>query len=496
MSKGFISYENKNNVLYATYCIAKRTGKVKTNDTKYLGRVIDKERGIYKNRERGVFTFSLDSGFGISDDFTPVLEREKLILDFGDSFLIREMLAKSGILDIVKEILPNRSDSVLSLLFYRILGTNCANIHADTWWEGTYTRILYPKAKLQSQRISELYKEIGEEQVQRKFFNGYLKLVSKTSKNGVLIDSTGLPNDVGFPLTALNVHNGVASNEMRLVLVVDRVSGMPLYFRYVAGNIVDVTTLKITLAELARYGITVDHAIVDAGYYSENNIRALQDAQIPFVVRLVVNRTVFTDLVNNYSSDLENAKNMVKYRNRIVYVKKISIDLFGCKVFAFLGLDIDNKHEQVKKYALDVLEDGKTSSEEMDAKISKFGLFALISSTEVDTKDILPLYYTRQAIEQVFDVSKNYADILPLRIHSENALRGHLLMSFIATALFLYTNQQLKGSKFTSESAFLQMRNLKCKIFETDMTICEPVKKMNDIAKHLKLQIPSILKLW
>ena len=496
MSKGFISYENKNSVLYATHCVAKRDGKVKTNDTTYLGRVIDKERGIYKNRERGVFTYSLDNGFGIADGYAPVLEREKLILDFGDSFLVREMLAKSGILDIMKELLPERGDSVLSLLFYRILGANCASIHAHTWWEGSYTRILYPKAKLQSQRVSELYKEIGEEQVQRKFFSGYLQLVSKTSKHGILVDSTGLPNDIDFPLTALNVHNGVASNETRLVLVVDRVSTMPLYFRYVAGNIVDVTTLKTTLAELARYGITVDHAIVDAGYYSENNIRALQDAEIPFVVRLVNNRTVFTDLVDKHSADLENARYMVKYRDRIVYVKKISIDLFGHKVFAFLGLDLDSKHDQVKKYALGVLEDGKTSSEEIDAEIAKLGLFALISSTDVDTKDILPLYYTRQAIEQVFDVSKNYAEILPLRIHSEDALRGHLLLSFIATALFLYTNQQLIGSKFTSESAFLQMRNLKCKIFETDMTVNEPVKKMNDIAKYLKLQIPSLLKLW
>jgi len=81
MSKGFISYENKNNVLYATYCIAKRTGKIKTNDTKYLGRVIDKERGVYKNRERGMFTFNLDNGFGNADDCAPrrYTENERLL---------------------------------------------------------------------------------------------------------------------------------------------------------------------------------------------------------------------------------------------------------------------------------------------------------------------------------------------------------------------------------------------------------------------------------
>jgi hypothetical protein len=37
----------------------------------------------------------------------------------------------------------------------------------------------------------------------------------------VLIDSTGMPNDIHFPLTAINTHNGVTNNETKLLLVVD-----------------------------------------------------------------------------------------------------------------------------------------------------------------------------------------------------------------------------------------------------------------------------------
>jgi hypothetical protein len=38
----------------------------------------------------------------------------------------------------------------------------------------------------------------------------------------------------------------------------------------------------------------------------------------------------------------------------------------------------------------------------------------------METSEILPLYYTRQQIEQIFDIGKNYADLLPLRVQSED----------------------------------------------------------------------------
>ena len=63
-------------------------------------------------------------------------------------------------------------------------------------------------------------------------------------------------------------------------MVVDRISGEPLYFRYVAGNIVDVSTPKTTMAELSHLSINANYALLDAGYCSEDNIRALYNANI------------------------------------------------------------------------------------------------------------------------------------------------------------------------------------------------------------------------
>jgi len=50
-------------------------------------------------------------------------------------------------------------------------------------------------------------------------------------------------------------------------------------------------------------------------------------------------------------------------------------------------------------------------------------LFVIVSSENLPTSEILPLYYTRQQVEQVFDVSKNNADIMCL-LASMRAARG------------------------------------------------------------------------
>lgn len=488
MTKGFIRYENKNGIEYASHYKAKRIGPKKTNDIEYLGRVVDKEKGVYLNKKRGTFLFSLDDCIKVQ---LPTIV-EKLILDFGDSYLLGEILKKTGFKILLDGIFRSKSDTVLALLFHKVLhgGANC---YAQVWWEGAYARILFPKASLQSQRVSEILMELGDEFYQRAFFKEYLRYISSKCGRGILVDSTGLPNDIRFPLTAINNHNGVISNEARLILVMDRQSGMPIYFRYTAGNIVDVSTLETTLNEVRAYGVDVEYAIVDAGYFSEKNIKELQSRHISFVMRMIPNRRMYKELVKAHAVDLEDAKYLVKYRERFVYIKRIVIDLFGKDGYAYIAEDIDRKHDEIKKYISGALNNNDISTEDMNAEMREKGIFILVSSDKIDVNEILPLYYTRQAIEQVFDFGKNCVDLLPLRVHGIEAFRGHLLLSFMASTIYIMVNNMLKKADVSATGAFNIFRNLKCKVYEENIIVMEANKKMNDIAKRLNFTFPSVL---
>jgi transposase len=423
-----------------------------------------------------------------------VTSQERLILDFGDAHCLYSALRICGLNDVICATLPKQADTLMSLLGYRLLA-GTSNRYAEDWWEGSYARILFPNAKLRSQRISEFYKLLGDEAVHRDFFSRYLGMFCRDKQAGVLIDSTGMPNDIHFPLTAINTHNGVTSNETRLLLVVDRKTKMPLFFRYNAGNIVDVTTLRTTIAELEVFGVCVDYAIVDAGYYSESNVRGLygDDAggnAIPFLTRIGSNLTLYKQLSSEHIDDLLSARYLLMQRDRLLSVKRVEIDLFGHLAYAYVAIDHARRQEEIYKYAKSALGCKDISHEEMNAAMKTKGIFILISSEKIETDEILPLYYTRQTVEQVFDVSKNNADLLPLRVHNEDTFRGHLLLSFIATVAFLSINQLLADTVYNAEGAFLILSNQKCKVFDDCILPKEPTKKMNEIYKKLGIKSP------
>jgi hypothetical protein len=508
----FIAYSSPkgNGAVYATIVESIRDGsKVEQKRLENLGRVVDKESGIFQNRKRGLFKYSIKGGYSDIESSAYIkhysilsdgVEQEKLILDFGDSYILYEYTKGLAVFTAIEKALPDEQDTLLSLVFFRILTDRKAYCYAQTWWDGNYSCFLFPSAQLSSQRVSEFLVRLGDEKVQRAFFDRYLGALyghTKEHEAAILIDSSGLPNASKMSVTRLNNHNGDISLEVRLIYVIDRRNGMPLYFRYCPGNIVDVSTLCATIAELSQYNVAVDYAIVDAGYFSEDNVKELYRNKIHFVTRLAPNRKIYKEATNSQLEDILSAKYAVRYGKRLVYMKKRKVDIYGYDGYAYIGVDNDSRNSQIKHTTFNSMDD-KLSTDEIDKRIAKLGVFMILSSDDMDEKDILPLYYTRQQVEQVFDISKNNADILPLRIQNENTLRGHLMLTFMATAILQRLQRDIiakrkKGDKINPEGAFMKLRNQKCKVYSKNVVPQEAVKEINAIYKLLKIDCPTTI---
>ncbi len=80
-------------------------------------------------------------------------------------------------------------------------------------------------------------------------------------------------------------------------------------------------------------------------------------------------------------------------------------------------------------------------------------------------KEILPFYYTRVQVEQVSEIARNSADLVPLRIQGEDTLKGHLILTFLSTVLFqllqkdLLLHTQKKKDKTNPEGSFPVLRD-------------------------------------
>ncbi|MBF0579606.1 transposase [Erysipelotrichaceae bacterium RD49] len=118
----------------------------------------------------------------------------------------------------------------------------------------------------------------------------------------------------------------------------------------------------------------------------------------------------------------------------------------------------------------------------------------------VPVEEILPVYYTRQQVEQTFDVCKNYTDLLPLRIESEDKLRGHLLLTFIASCIVrriqnkLLATEKKRSGRLNPISLFQNLGCQHCSVYKDKIIVHEADSKANKGYNLFEIEAPKELK--
>jgi len=100
------------------------------------------------------------------------------------------------------------------------------------------------------------------------------------------------------------------------------------------------------------------------------------------------------------------------------------------------------------------------------------GVMVLVSSFEISMVDVVPTFYLRQLAEVLFGFAKGDLGFLLLRVHGVEAVCGFLFLQFLCLVVFDHFRRVL-GNGFCVEEVLLVMRNLKCKVFEREVVVCE-----------------------
>ena len=114
----------------------------------------------------------------------------------------------------------------------------------------------------------------------------------------------------------------------------------------------------------------------------------------------------------------------------------------------------------------------------------------LISSLPFKAEDILEIYYLRQQVEQYFDLSKGVSKLVPLRVHNEQRVFGHLVLCQIAATINLAIQKRMKKYFENRESMFMSLRNQKCEIFPKRIVTHEGQSGATTYYKKLKIECP------
>ncbi len=81
--------------------------------------------------------------------------------------------------------------------------------------------------------------------------------------------------------------------------------------------------------------------------------------------------------------------------------------------------------------------------------------------------------------------------MLPLDIHNEDTLRGHLMMTLLSTAILKVLQDRLVKTGISVSEAFSVLSHQGALVYPDSLVTSEPVKKMNDIYKQFKIKCPE-----
>ena len=472
-----------------------------------LGRVVDRVRGACRSKARGLFSYDLATG-----EFGPAPEgvegprrrnaraaRPTLAVSFGDAFLLDSFLRPSGLMACADACGHAEPDTVRALLAFYVL-TGLANRHAGDWWGLTYARLLYPRARMASQRVSECLADLGSEDAKRRLVGEYLRLVGRRGEtDGILIDSTGLPNSCRLPVTAVSNHTGQVSEEVRLIYVAQRDTGMPLFFRHVAGNVIDVSTVTRTIAGPRAMGVDTRFAVLDAGYYTNASADALMGARVSFLARMRPNLRTYREVVEGHLDGLEARENAVMHNGRLVYVKCVPCALGSRgdrRGYAYLCLDSTMRRELERDAARRAAEAGPSGAEAHDP-VAPGGVFVLAGTRRMARGKLLPPCHARDRIEKVFEIARQGGKTLPACVQTEETLGGHLPVCLVATAA-TRTMPDVLASRRTSpavESMLRIPRGRHATGYDGRLVTTEPVRKTSEAYRAFGIRCPDTIRL-
>ncbi|MEM4090506.1 MAG: transposase, partial [Thermoplasmatales archaeon] len=137
-----------------------------------------------------------------------------------------------------------------------------------------------------------------------------------------------------------------------------------------------MSPLKTTEEEMKQLGIKSTLTILDAGFFSEDNIRSLCQDKTEFLIRVPANRSFNHDLVEG-SEHIEDANLSVVYRKRKMFINTAKLRYVGHDVYVQTVLDLERRGREHWRYLIKHRNDFNRFS------VKRKGFMVLMSSMEI-----------------------------------------------------------------------------------------------------------------
>ena len=218
-----------------------------------------------------------------------------------------------------------------------------------------------------------------------------------------------------------------------------------------------------------------------------------------FLARMRPNLRAYREVVAGHLDGLEARENAVMHNGRLACARCVPVGIGSGgdrRGYAYLCLDSAMRREPGRDAARRAAEAGLSGAEAHDSMASR-GVFVLAGTRRIARGKLLPLYYTRDCVEKVFEIAKQGGHALPVSVQTKETFRGHLLMCLVATAATRMMSDVL-ASRRTSpavESMPGIPREQHATGYDGRLVTTEPVRKTSEARGAFGIRCPDTIGL-
>ncbi|MCR3921398.1 MAG: IS1634 family transposase [Firmicutes bacterium] len=405
---------------------------------------------------------------------------------YGATYLLDEIGESLGITEDLKRCFPDRYQQILSVAYYLILEGKSPLSRFPKW--AALHKHPYDK-DIPSQRSSELFASISEDE-RYQFF--CLQGRRRTEKEYLAYDTTSISSySKGLKQVRYGYNKeGDYLPQINLALLFGEESNLPFYYRKLPGNISDVKTIKNLIADMDFLEYKKIKLVMDRGFYSEENINALFQNHLKFLMSAKLSLTFVKNELNNVRDNIRTWTNYSqKYELyaltqsiRWTYSQKrpyIGETLAGeRRMYLHLYFNSERALEDEKEFNIKLINlqeeliTGKRRPEHeklyakffdvsstpvrgikvtakqtaIDEAKKNYGFFALISNEIKDPITALEIYRNKDLVEKAFGNLKERLNMRRLLVSSDASLDGKLFVQFITLIFLSYLKKHMQDN--------------------------------------------------
>ena len=399
------------------------------------------------------------------------------VKEYGATNVLMELGA--DVLSRLKEVFPHEADRIFTIAALRVL-ERCPFKRLEHFYNNSFLSEAFSRLSLSGSGLSAFLKEFGGN---REKIVEFMK--SFIGEGGhVFFDGTNLiSNSEKMPIcrNGYNPHGGF-DPQVNLLYAFSHESRQPAYYRIVPGNIRDISSFKLSVAEAGLKNVVI---VADKGFGSDANFKMLDAAQVQYIVPLKRNSTLF-DPAKLETGSKASFDGYFMFNGRPVWHYS-----HGATV-VFLDEDLKNREQKMYLQNIGNKTDGYTMGAFLEKQF-KFGSIVIKTNVAKSPEEIYCLYKERGQIEQSFDFLKNLLEQDKSYMQNEKCLEAWAFINHVSLLLNYKVYNRLRDknqlAKFSVADFLSHLKSIfKVKV-NNSWSLSETTKKTRQLLDCLDLHI-------